>query len=433
MPQLEDMGRDDLLALRRGAQSRYERFKARGLSLNMTRGKPCAEQLDLANDMLTCVGPENYRAEDGTDCRNYGGLRGIPEARRLFAEYLDVAPDQLVVTGNSSLEMMHQAVARGVTHGVPGGEPWGAQDSVRWLCPCPGYDRHFTVCERFGIEMVVLDMLEDGPDMDAVEELAGSDERVKGIWCVPRYSNPTGVTYSADVVQRLASMPTAAPDFRLFWDNAYAVHHLTDDPQPLPGMMDACAAAGHPDRPLIFGSTSKVTFAGAGLGMMAASERNLEWFLHHMSARTIGPDKLNQLRHVRFLGDMEGIRRHMRRHAEILRPKFDAVTGILREELGGKGIAEWTEPDGGYFISVNVPDGCARRIVQMAGEAGVRLTPAGATFPYGEDPRDRNIRIAPTFPPLEELRQATELLAVCVQLVAAEKLLGPQMNADERR
>ncbi len=241
---------------------------------------------------------------------------------------------------------------------------------------------------------------------------------------MPRYSNPTGVTYSEDVVARLASMPTAAPDFRIFWDNAYAVHHLTDDPKPLRSMMAACTAAGNPDRPLIFGSTSKVTFAGAGLGMVAADKRNLEWFVHHMAARTIGPDKLNQLRHVRFLGSMEGILEQMRRHAEVLKPKFDAVVGTLRAELAGKGIAEWTKPEGGYFISVNVPEGCASRVVQMAGEAGVRLTPAGATFPYGKDPRDRNIRIAPTFPPLEEVRQATELLAVCVQLVAAERLLA---------
>lgn len=398
---------------------RYEEVKKRGLSLDMTRGKPCAEQLDLSTGLLDCLG-RDYRAADGTDCRNYGLLDGLPEAKKLFAEFLEVTPGEIIVAGNSSLALMHDAIVKALLLGVPGGsQPW-KDVHAKFLCPSPGYDRHFGICQHLGIEMISVAMTEEGPDMDEVERLAGADADVKGIWCVPRYSNPTGVVFSDAVVDRLARM-RAAPDFRVFWDNAYAVHHLTASPRPLKNLLQACKAAGNPDRVLIFGSTSKVTFAGAGVAMVAASETNIAYLRQAMSFQTIGADKLNQLRHVRFFRDMQGIEAHMRKHAAILRPKFDAVSRILERDLGGTALARWSRPEGGYFVTIDTADGCARAVVRMAAEAGVKLTAAGATFPYGKDPRDRTLRIAPSFPSLAEIEQAMELVALCIRLADAER------------
>jgi aspartate/methionine/tyrosine aminotransferase len=406
--------------------ARFLDFKRRGLTLDMTRGKPSAAQLDLSAALLSAVSPGEHRAADGTDCRNYGILDGLPEARRLFAGVLDVGPDEIIVAGNSSLALMHDAIVQAFHRPLPGAvAPWRALPSLKFLCPSPGYDRHFAICEHLGIAMQTVEMRADGPAMDEVENLAASDPTVKGIWCVPKYSNPTGVTFSDRVVERLARMRTAAPDFRVFWDNAYAIHPLAGAADPLRNLLRAAAEAGNPDRPFVFGSTSKVTFAGAGVAMVAASAANLAFLKTGMSIQTIGPDKLNQLRHVRFFPDLAAIHAHMQKHAALLKPKFDMVHEILERELAGTGVAEWSRPRGGYFVSLDVPDGCAKRVVALAAEAGVELTAAGATFPHGRDPRDRNIRIAPSLPPLEEIRQATELLAICIQLAAIEKISAP--------
>ena len=402
---------------------RYQQYKHMGLALDMTRGKPCAAQLDLADAMLDVVSSTDFRAADGTDCRNYGGFDGIPEARALFAEFMEVAPSELLVGGNSSLTLMHDTVARCYLHSNADSDvAWRELPEVKFLCPVPGYDRHFAICENFGITMIPVDMTPDGPDMDQVEALVAADPLVKGMWMVPKYQNPTGYTVSDAVVKRLAAMPTAAPDFRLFWDNAYAHHHLTDTPDPLADILAACKAAGNPNRVFLFGSTSKVSFAGSGISFFAASEPNVAWMRYHGSRQSIGPDKLNQLRHVRFFGDMDGIRAHMARHAEILKPKFDAVLRILSEELGDGSAhgASWTVPNGGYFISFDTKDGCAQHVVALAAEAGVKLTQAGATFPHGKDPRDRNIRIAPTLPSLAEIEQAMRIFATCVKIAALE-------------
>jgi aspartate/methionine/tyrosine aminotransferase len=405
-------------------ERRYASFKEKKLALDMTRGKPCAEQLDLANPMLTILEPSDFRAADGTDCRNYGGLDGLPEAKTLFAEFLGVAPDEVLLGDNSSLTLMHDTVARALSHGVPGGdEPW-SRGTVKFLCPVPGYDRHFAICQHFGIEMVNVEMTDEGPDMDRVEELAAGDAAVKGIWVVPQYGNPTGITCSDRVVERFATMKTRAKDFRIVWDNAYAHHHLTDSPPKLADLLGISKKAGNADRVLIYGSTSKVSYAGAGLAMIGASKANIAWIRGHRSKSTIGPDKLNELRHLRFFGNMAGIRAHMRKHAAIIKPKFDAVDRVLTGELAGKGIASWTKPLGGYFVSLDVLDGSAKAVIKMAAEAGVKLTEAGATYPYGKDPRDRNIRIAPTFPTLAEIETATEVVAVCAQRAALEKLAG---------
>ena len=425
MPEWTKLERGALASLREELQAKYDGFKSRGLRLDMSRGKPSPAQLDLANDLLICLGTDDFTAADGTDCRNYGGLDGIPEAKQLFADYLEVKPAEIVIGGNSSLAMMHDTIARAMSHGAPGGAaPWGRLPAVKFLCPSPGYDRHFTVCQHLGLEMLTVPMCEDGPDMDAVERLAAWDEAVKGIWCVPKYSNPSGITYADEVVRRLAAMRTRAEDFRIFWDNAYAVHDLYERTDPLLNILDACKEAGHPDRVFIFGSTAKISFAGAGIAMAAGSETNMAWLKRHLFAQTIGPDKLNQLRHVRCFGDLAGIRRHMEKHRAILRPKFEMVRERLAAGLGDKGIADWTRPNGGYFISFNTLPGCAGRVVALAAAAGVKLTEAGATFPYGLDPLDRNIRIAPSYPPLDELQQALELLIICVQLASAERLLA---------
>lgn len=400
-------------------RAEYESFRARGLALDMTRGKPCNEQLDLSLGLLDVLGRE-YKAADGTDCRNYGVVEGLPEARALFAELLDVQPGEVVVGGNSSLAMMHDVIVQALLKGTTGGPAWHGQ-KPKFLCPSPGYDRHFAICERYGIDMIPVAMNADGPDMDEVERLVASDASVKGMWCVPRYSNPGGVVYAKAVVERLAAMKTAAPDFRILWDNAYAVHHLVDAPPPLANLLPACAAAGNPDRAIVFTSTSKITFAGAGIAALASSAANVRNIVAGLSIQTIGHDKLNQLRHVRFFKDAAGIAAHMTKHAAILKPKFDAVTAILAERLGGKGVATWSDPKGGYFVSLDTPDGCAAKVVRMADEAGVKLTKAGATYPYGKDPRDRNIRLAPSFPPLAQVRQAMELVAISVEIAALER------------
>ena len=404
-------------------QQRYNDFQSRQMTLDMTRGKPCSEQLDLALGMLQEEIAKTYLTRDGVDCRNYGGLDGIPEAKALFGDYMGVAPDELILGGNSSLNMMHDTILRAMVKGMgDGAPPWGQLPKIKFLCPSPGYDRHFFICEYLGIEMIPIEMTAEGPAMDPIEALVAADEQIKGIWCVPQYSNPTGVIYSDDVVERLANMKTAAVDFRIFWDNAYAVHHLVDNPARLKNILTACMQAGHPERPFLFGSTSKISFAGAGLAVMAGSQKNMQWVKNQMAFQTIGPDKLNQLRHTHFFKNMEGIENHMKKHAAILKPKFDAVQDILNNELKGKNIADWSKPQGGYFISIDTMEGCASAVIKLADKAGVKLTPAGSTYPYKNDPLDRNIRIAPSFPPLADIRAAMELVAVCIQLISMDKI-----------
>jgi aspartate/methionine/tyrosine aminotransferase len=411
-----DRYKDDL-------RGRYETFKERKLSLDMTRGKPAPQQLDLAMGMLDEKVCRQYAAAGGTDYRNYGGLEGIGEARTLFAEYLGVEPEEIIIGNNASLKMMHDTVMGALVFGTVDSEmPWGRLPRVKFLCPSPGYDRHFAICEYLNIEMIAIDMDENGPDMDTVEKLVAEDESIKGIWCVPIYSNPTGVTYADDVVGRLAAMRTKAKDFRIFCDNAYAIHHLTDAPAQQKNMLTACKEAGHAERVLLFGSTSKISFAGSGIAMMAASRRNIDFILSKLKYQTIGPNKLNQLHHVLFFKNMDGMKKHMKKHTAILKPKFEAVLDVLETELGGRNIANWSKPQGGYFVSIDTLDYCAKAVVAMAAAAGVKLTPAGSTFPYGKDPRDRNIRIAPSFPAAEDVRTAMNLVAVCIQLVSIAKL-----------
>lgn len=406
-------------------EKEYEQFRAKGLKLDMSRGKPCKEQLDLSVEMLAYPYRDRiFKTASCADIRNYGLVDGLPEAKELFAQILGVSAAEVIVGNNSSLSMMYDSISRAMTFGVYGSPaPWGRLPKVKFLCPSPGYDRHFAICELFGIEMITIDMKDDGPDMDTVERLASEDDSIKGIWCTPKYSNPTGNTYSDDVVERLASMHTAAKDFRIFWDNAYVVHHLTDKPDNLKNILEACKKAGNPDRVFMFASTSKITFPGSGVAAMAASENNIDLIKKQLGIRTIGPDKINQLRHVMFFRDLAGIEEHMKKHAAILKPKFDMVNSILESRLGGKNIASWSKPNGGYFISFDTLPGCASAVVKMAGEAGVVFTPAGATYPYGKDPQDRNIRIAPTLPPIGELKTAMELMCICVEIVSIRKLL----------
>ncbi len=423
MTELRKLSAGELTKLRTQLLADYEAYKARNLKLDMTRGKPASSQLDLANELSVILDAKDFISTDGTDIRNYGGLDGLPEMKILFGEVLGAPPSNVVIGGNSSLQIMHDTVLRALLHGVPGGTaPWQAQNP-KFLCPVPGYDRHFAICQHHGIEMINIEMNEQGPDMAAVESLVGRDTSIKAIWCVPKYSNPSGVTYSDEVVQRLSRMPTAAPDFRIFWDNAYVVHDLYDTTSPLMNILDACREAGNESRPLVFGSTSKVSFASAGVAAMASSNANVADCKRHLSIQTIGPDKINQLRHVRFFKDIEGIKNHMQKHAAIIRPKFEAVSAIFKERLGGLGIASWTAPRGGYFVSLDTLDGCAARIIKLADDAGVKLTSAGATFPYGKDPRDRNIRIAPTLPPLEQVDLAMQVVAACVKLASVDKLM----------
>lgn len=401
---------------------RYREFQQQKITLDMTRGKPCPDQLELSGGLLDCLSRRDFKATDGSDCRNYGGLDGIPEVKALFAEYMRVQLDEILIGGNSSLSLMHDAMTWAWVFGAaPGSAPWSRQAPAKFLCPSPGYDRHFAICEHLGIEMIPVDFRGNGPDMDVVETLAAADAGIKGIWCVPKYSNPTGEVYSDDVVERLARMPTQAADFRIFWDNAYAYHHLGSGPARLADILQACRKAGNPDRVLLFGSTSKISFAGSGLAFMAGSPANMAWAKQHLAFQTIGPDKLNQLRHLLFFKNMAGIESHMQRHAAILKPKFDTVQDVLERELGGRGIVEWTRPAGGYFISINTRNGCARRVVQLAAEAGVKLTPAGSTYPYQKDPCDRNIRIAPSFPSVTDIRKAMDVLAISLELAFLEK------------
>ncbi|WP_055563143.1 aminotransferase class I/II-fold pyridoxal phosphate-dependent enzyme [Streptomyces atriruber] len=403
------------------ARKDYEALVGRGLSLDLTRGKPAPEQLDLAEDLLSLPGGR-HTAADGTDVRNYGGLQGLPELREIFAELLQVPAGQLLALGNSSLELMHDCLVHALLGVLPGAESrWADQERIAFLCPVPGYDRHFGLCERFGIDMIPVPMTAEGPDMDEVERLVAEDPAVKGIWCVPKYSNPDGVVYSDETVARLAAMPTAAPDFRIFWDNAYAAHHLTDEPAEIADLLAACAAAGHEDRTFVFGSTSKITAAGAGVAFFGASPANIKWLLANNQKRSIGPDKVNQLRHVMFLKDADGVRAHMERQRALLQPKFETVARILESELGGTGLATWTSPKGGYFVTLEVPDGCAKEVVRRAAAAGIVLTPAGATHPHGNDPRDAVIRVAPSYPRPEELAEAIKGLTTCVRLVGYEQ------------
>jgi aspartate/methionine/tyrosine aminotransferase len=410
-------------SIRAELQQRYQQIKSRQLALDMTRGKPCSEQLDLALGMLAGDIGKAYQTEEGLDCRNYGGLDGIPPAKSLFSEYMEVEPAELLIGGNSSLNLMHDTILRAMVKGVMDSKPpWGQLPKIKFLCPSPGYDRHFFICEFLGIEMIPIEMSDTGPAMDAVEDLVAADDLIKGIWCVPKYSNPTGIVYSDDTVERLANMQTKAADFRIFWDNAYNVHHLVDTPAALKNILSACKQAGNPDRVFMFASTSKISFAGAGLAIMAGSQSNLNWIKNQMAFQTIGPDKLNQLRHVLFFKNMAGIEAHMQQHAEILKPKFDAVQNALEAELDGNHIARWSRPQGGYFVSIDTLEGCATAVIKMAADAGVKLTPAGSTYPYKKDPMDQNIRIAPSFPPLEDIQAAMELVAICIQRVSLDKL-----------
>ncbi|MEO7194156.1 MAG: aminotransferase class I/II-fold pyridoxal phosphate-dependent enzyme [Pseudonocardiaceae bacterium] len=402
----------------------YQALQARGLTLDLTRGKPSAEQLDLSDPLLELPGAGKYLASDGTDTRNYGGLRGLAELREIFGELLGVPAEQLIAFGNSSLELMHECLVHAVLFGVPGSvRPWGVGTGTALLCPVPGYDRHFAMCEKLGIEMIPVSMDAAGPDMAQVQRLVETDARIKGIWCVPKYSNPSGVRYSEDTVGRLARMRTAAADFRIFWDNAYAVHHLTETRHEVANILRLAAAAGHPDRPLVFGSTSKITLAGGGVAFYGASPANVDWLTGHLAKRTVGPDKVNQLRHALFLRTPAGVHAHMDRHRALLQPKFDLVQRTLDERLGDSGVASWTVPEGGYFVTLDVLDGCARRVVELAAGAGIALTAAGAPFPYGKDPDDRVIRLAPTYPPISELAEALDGLVVCIKLAAVERLL----------
>jgi DNA-binding transcriptional MocR family regulator len=408
----------------------YRALQARGLALDLTRGKPSAEQLDLSEPLLALPGAGKHLAADGTDTRNYGGLRGLMELREIFGELLQVPREQLVAFGNSSLELMYECLVHAVLFGVPGlAQPWGLGTGAALLCPVPGYDRHFAMCEKLGIEMITVPMNAAGPDMDEVERLVVADARIKGIWCVPKYSNPSGTRYSEETVARLARMRTAAADFRIFWDNAYAVHHLTEVRHEVADILALATAAGHADRPLVFGSTSKITLAGGGVAFFGASPANVDWLIGHLAKRTVGPDKVNQLRHALFLQTASGVHAHMDQHRALLKPKFDLIQRTLASQLGDSGVVNWTVPEGGYFVTLNVLSGCASRVVELAAAAGIALTAAGAPFPYGKDPDDRVIRLAPTYPPLAELAEALDGLVVCIKLAAIERLLNAPVPA----
>lgn len=413
-----EMSREELLSEKASLEERYNEFKARGLKLDMSRGKPCKEQLDLSvalNDVADYV-------SNGVDVRNYGMLDGIPSCKKLFADLMGVKPENVIVGPTSSLNLMFDYVSQCYTHGA-GSTPWCKLDKVKFLCPVPGYDRHFTILEHFGIEMINVDMKQDGPDMDAIEELV-KDPSVKGMFCVPKYSNPQGITFSDDVVRRIAALKPAAEDFRIVWDNAYCVHDLVEDGDKLLNIFDVLPEYGNDDMVVEVCSTSKITFPGAGISAIIASDNNIKMIKSRLNAQIISYDKMNQHRHVVFFGDANGVLNHMKKHAAILKPKFDIVIKTLNEELAGKGIASWFAPKGGYFISLDVMDGCAKRVGELCKEAGVTLTSVGATYPYGKDPNNKNIRIAPSFPPVDELSLAAELLCICTRLAAAEKLLG---------
>jgi DNA-binding transcriptional MocR family regulator len=427
----QSLGRDELQAHHDQQTRNYADLRAKKLSLDLTRGKPSPAQLDLSNALLELpgVGKDSFRDGEGTDTRNYGGLHGLPELRAIFGELLGIPVPNLIAGNNASLEMMHDIIVFSLLHGgVDSPRPWLHEQRdggvIKFLCPSPGYDRHFAITESFGFEMIAVPMREDGPDVDLVEELVAVDPTVKGMWCVPMFSNPTGATYSWENTRRLVQMQTAAADFRLFWDNAYAVHTLTHDFDRPIDVLGLAAAAGNPNRPLVFASTSKITFAGAGVSFFGGSLGNIAWYLQHAAKKTIGPDKVNQLRHLRFFRDADGVRLQMQRHRQLLAPKFEMVADILDDRLGDSKIASWTNPLGGYFVSLDVWPGTAKRTVALAKDAGIAVTDAGASFPYRKDPEDKNIRIAPTFPSLPDLRQAIDGLATCALLAATESLLA---------
>lgn len=427
MKAYQELSREELLALKSELEAAYEDVKGKGLKLDMSRGKPAFSQLDMEMDFMDALNSEsNMKTEDGIDVRNYGALDGISEAKKLMGDLIGVKPENVIVCGNASLAIMYDTVSRSVTHGVLGSTPWCKLDKVKFLCPAPGYDRHFSITEHFGIEMITVPMLPEGPDMDMIEKLVSEDASIKGIWCVPKYSNPQGYSYSDETVKRMAALKPAAEDFRIFWDNAYAIHHLYDEEErqdEILEILSECEKAGNPDMVYEFCSTSKVTFAGAGIAAVAASKANLDEIRKTMTIQTIGYDKVNQLRHVRYFKDLNGMKAHMKKHAAIMRPKFQAVLKVLSQELSGLGIGSWTNPNGGYFISFDAMEGCAKAIVAKCKEAGVTLTGAGATYPYGKDPKDSNIRIAPSFPTPEEMAMATDLFVLCVKLVSVNKIL----------
>lgn len=426
MTPYSQLSKEELAALKSDLEQQFEDVKGKGLKLDMSRGKPSKSQLDISIGMMDVLTSDtDMMSSDGVDCRNYGVLDGISDARKLLADMSEVPERNILIYGNSSLNVMFDTVSRAMTHGIMGSTPWSKLDHVKFLCPVPGYDRHFAITEFFGIEMINVPLLETGPDMDMVEKLVAEDEAIKGIWCVPKYSNPTGISYSDDTVRRFARLKPAAKDFRIFWDNAYSIHHLYDDNRDIIlELLNECIKAGNPDMVLKFISTSKVSFPGSGIAALAASQANLEDAKRYMSFQTIGHDKLNQLRHVRYFKDMQGMYNHMRKHAKILRPKFEKVLEVLDRELGGMEIGSWTRPLGGYFISFDAMEGCAKEIVAKAKEAGLVMTGAGATYPYGKDPKDSNIRIAPSFPTVEELEVAAEIFVLSVKLVSIEKLLN---------
>ncbi|MFI3209018.1 MAG: aminotransferase [Eubacteriales bacterium] len=424
MKPYSQLSKEELISLKSELEVKYTEIKEKGLKLDMSRGKPAAAQLDIASGMMDVLTSESeLKCSEGIDCRNYGVLDGIADAKQLLADMSEVAPENIIIYGNSSLNIMYDTVSRCYTHGVCGSTPWCKLDKVKFLCPVPGYDRHFGITEFFGIEMINIPMTSTGPDMDMVEELVANDDSIKGIWCVPKYSNPDGISYSDDTVKRFAALKPAANDFRIFWDNAYSIHHLYDEHDEILELLEECEKAGNPDLCFKFISTSKVTFPGSGVAAVAASEANIKDFKKSMTFQTIGHDKLNQLRHVRFFKDIDGMKAHMVKHAEIMRPKFEAVLNGLDAELGGLEIGSWFAPKGGYFISFDALEGCAKAIVAKAKEAGLVMTGAGATFPYGKDPKDSNIRIAPSFPTPDELEVATEIFVVSVKLVSIDKLL----------
>ena len=425
MESYQNLSKEQLLALKSELEASYEEKKAFNLQLDMSRGKPSPSQLDVSLGLMDALNSNSVlKSEDGTDCRNYGVLDGIPEAKKLMADMMGTTADHIIIFGNASLTIMYDSISRSYTHGVLGSTPWCKLDKVKFLCPVPGYDRHFAITERFGIEMINVPMTQDGPDMDMVEELVANDDSIKGIWCVPKYSNPQGYCYSDETVRRFANLKPAAKDFRIYWDNAYVIHHLYEDNQvEIPDIISECEKAGNPNLVYEFASTSKVSFPGSGIAAMAASAENLADVKKQMTIQTIGYDKLNQLRHVAYFKNIDGLKAHMKKHADAMRPKFEAVLKVLDEELTGAEIGSWVKPLGGYFISFDAMEGCAKKIVAKCKEAGVTLTNAGATFPYGKDPKDSNIRIAPSFPTPEEMAVATDLFVLCVKLVSVEKLL----------
>ena len=420
------MTKEELQALQKDLEAKFEEIKAKNLKLDMSRGKPAQAQLDIGNEMMDTLNSQtDLRCEVGIDCRNYGVLDGIPEAKKLVGDLMGVSADNVIVCGNSSLNIMYDTVSRSMTHGVMGSTPWCKLDKVKFLCPAPGYDRHFAVTQHFGIELITVPMTPQGPDMDMVEKLVEEDAAVKGIWCVPKYSNPQGYSYSDETVRRMAALKPAAEDFRIYWDNAYALHHLYDDKQDeILEILSECEKAGNPDMVYEFCSTSKISFPGSGIAAIISSKANLDAIRKSMTIQTIGYDKINQLRHVRYFKNADGVKAHMRKHADLIRPKFETVLNVLDKELSGLGIGEWTKPIGGYFISFDTCEGCAKAVVAKCKEAGVVLTGAGATYPYKNDPMDCNIRIAPTYPTKEEMAMAAELFALCVKLVTVEKLLA---------